>query len=76
VSPYSVRARENAPVATPVAWAELERKGLESRSFTIQNIFRRLGQIDDPWKGWRRRACSLQRVKKRLGAGVFEDRQA
>jgi len=76
VSPYSVRARENAPVATPVTWAELERKGLESRSFTIENIFRRLGQIDDPWKGWRRRACSLQRVKKRLGAGVFEDQQA
>lgn len=66
VAAYSVRPREGAPVAAPVAWAELERKGLQSCSFTIENIFRRLGQIDDPWKGWRRRARSLQPAKERL----------
>lgn len=66
VAPYAVRAREGAPVAAPVAWAELEQKKLDSRSFTIQNVFRRLGQIEDPWKGWRRQARSLQRVKEQL----------
>ena len=66
VAPYSVRPREGAPVAAPVTWDELERKGLVSCSFTIENIFRRLGQIDDPWKGWRRRARSLQPAKERL----------
>jgi bifunctional non-homologous end joining protein LigD len=68
VAPYSVRAREGAPVAAPVAWKELETKRLESRSFTIDNVFRRLGQIEDPWDGWRRRATSLQSAKKRLEA--------
>lgn len=66
VAPYSVRPRQGAPVATPVSWPELERKGLDSRSFTIGNIFRRLGQTEDPWKGWRRRARSLQPAKERL----------
>ncbi len=66
VAPYSVRAREGAPVAAPVSWSELETKGLRSQSFTIENVFRRLGQIEDPWKGWRRRARSLQPAKERL----------
>ncbi|MGD8608794.1 MAG: non-homologous end-joining DNA ligase [Myxococcales bacterium] len=66
VAPYVVRAREGAPVAAPVTWSELEKKGMDSRSFSIENLFRRLGQIEDPWKGWRRHACSLQKAKKRL----------
>jgi bifunctional non-homologous end joining protein LigD len=66
VAPYAVRAREGAPIAAPIAWAELEQKGMQSRSFTIENVFRRLGQIEDPWTGWCRRACSLERAKKRL----------
>lgn len=68
VAPYSVRPREGAPVAAPVRWEELQQAGLESRSFTIGNVFRRLGQIDDPWEGWRRRARSLRAAKKRLEA--------
>ncbi|KPK10915.1 MAG: hypothetical protein AMJ62_16590 [Myxococcales bacterium SG8_38] len=66
VAPYSVRPREGAPIAAPVRWEELEQAGLDSRFFTIGNIFRRLGQIDDPWEGWRRRARSLRAAKKRL----------
>lgn len=66
VAPYSVRPREGAPVAAPVRWEEFEHAGLDSRSFTIGNVFRRLGQIDDPWQGWRRRARSLRAAKKRL----------
>lgn len=47
VAPYSVRARPGAPIATPIGWEELE--GSEPQSWTIDNIFRRLGQTTDPW---------------------------
>jgi bifunctional non-homologous end joining protein LigD len=43
VCPYSLRANEAAGIATPLEWEELTR--LDSASdFSIENIFRRLGQ--------------------------------
>jgi bifunctional non-homologous end joining protein LigD len=48
VAPYSVRALPGAPVATPMEWDELS--GSEPRSWSIENIFRRLGQREDPWR--------------------------
>lgn len=50
IPPYSLRALEGAPVATPLSWDELDKKGLESQTYHIGNIFRRLSQIEDPWK--------------------------
>jgi bifunctional non-homologous end joining protein LigD len=47
VAAYSVRARPGAPVATPIDWDELG--DVEPRSYTVRNLFRRLGQRDDPW---------------------------
>src|SRR6056297_2412011 len=47
VAAYSVRARPGAPVATPIDWDELS--SVEPRSYTVRNLFRRLGQRDDPW---------------------------
>jgi len=47
VPPYAVRARPGAPVATPLDWSEIGRTG--PRTYTIRNIFRRLGQKADPW---------------------------
>lgn len=49
VAAYSVRARPTAPVAAPLRWAELERVG--PRDVTVSSLFRRLGQVDDPWAG-------------------------
>lgn len=49
VAPYSVRARPGAPIATPLSWAELDRADLTAQHYTIGNIFRRIGQKDDPW---------------------------
>ena len=54
VAPYSLRAREGAPVATPLDWDELSESGLNSRSYTVDNIFRRLGQKPDPWEDFLR----------------------
>ena len=47
VPPYAVRARPGAPVATPIGWDELS--GMEPRRYTIENLFQRLGQKQDPW---------------------------
>jgi bifunctional non-homologous end joining protein LigD len=47
IAPYSTRARDNGPVATPVTWDELE--DLSSAScFRIDDVVKRL-EHDDPW---------------------------
>lgn len=66
VAPYALRARPEAPVATPLAWEELERRALGPRSYTFANIFRRLAQTEDPWAGMTRHAVSLERVRRDL----------
>lgn len=64
VAPYAVRPLPGAPVAVPVDWDELGRIG--PRSFTIKNVFRRLGQRDDPWTDMRRHASGITRARERL----------
>jgi bifunctional non-homologous end joining protein LigD len=66
VAPYAVRARAGAPVATPLAWDELDRSGLGPVSYTVENIFRRLGQRDDPWSGMGRHGRSLSGPRQAL----------
>ncbi|MFO8154101.1 non-homologous end-joining DNA ligase [Thioalkalivibrio sp.] len=65
VSPYGVRAREGAPVATPVTWDEVA-QGVSPRDWTIQSVPRRLAQKDDPWADLRRHASSVTRRRKQL----------
>lgn len=59
VTPYAVRSRPGAPVATPITLEELEDSDLSPRKYTIKNVFRRLARIYDPWKGMGRKARSL-----------------
>jgi bifunctional non-homologous end joining protein LigD len=66
VAPYAVRPRQGAPVATPLAWDELDRRGLRSDRFTIRDIGRRLAERGDPWADMRRHARSLSRPRERL----------
>jgi len=66
VAPYAVRARPGAPVATPLSWDELGRSGLHPRRYTVENLFRRLGATEDPWKGMGRRARGLAAPGSRL----------
>ena len=55
VAPYSVRARANGPVATPVSWDELDE--LEAANgFHIPDILQRVESGTDPWadaKDWK-----------------------
>jgi bifunctional non-homologous end joining protein LigD len=71
VAPYAVRAREGAPVATPLEWDELDDPDLDARRWRLENILRRLGARDDPWADIARRARRLdegrQRALVRLG---------
>lgn len=49
VAPYSLRARPEAPIAVPLSWDEALSSSFEPRRITIDNVFRRLGQVSDPW---------------------------
>lgn len=50
VAPYAIRAKPNAPIATPLDWKELSSKDLTAQKYNISNIFDRLNSIQDPWK--------------------------
>lgn len=65
VSPYAVRARPGAPVATPLDWPEVE-GGASPRDWTVQNLPDRLAQKADPWMGLMRHARSLSSHRARL----------
>lgn len=60
VAPYTLRAKPGAPVATPLDWAELADPQLHSQSYTMRNIFQRLGQKADPWQDIRNHARALK----------------
>jgi len=50
VGPYSLRAKANAPVATPIAWSELT-KDVRYAHFNVQTVPQRLARMkSDPWK--------------------------
>jgi bifunctional non-homologous end joining protein LigD len=66
VAPYSVRARPQAPVATPIDWAELDDPKLGPQRYTIRNLFRRLGRKQDPWAAIDRHARALEPAHQRL----------
>jgi bifunctional non-homologous end joining protein LigD len=65
VAPYSIRAYSDAPIATPLAWHELDNPRLSSQSFTIHNIFKRLDSIANPWENFKK-PQSLKRAIRAL----------
>jgi len=59
VAPYAVRAKAGAPIATPLDWDELANKKINSQSYNMKNIFRRLSKKTDPWKSMWHEASNL-----------------
>jgi bifunctional non-homologous end joining protein LigD len=66
VGPYAVRAREGAPVATPLDWKEVGDGSLGPQKFNIKNLFRRLGRIEDPWRNMTSSEQALGPARDRL----------
>lgn len=60
VPPYALRARDGAPVATPLDWEELSDPEITSRRFDFRSIFGRLRTIGDPWSDIERHAGSIR----------------
>ncbi len=75
VAPYAVRARAGAPVATPLDWKELADGELGPRSYTIENLFRRMGQRDDPFADLGGKACNLGPAREQLDKLLDEEVQ-
>jgi len=65
VAPFAVRARPGAPVATPLAWEELDDRKLDSETFRLSNVRRRI-EAPDPWRNVMRRKQSLRRAVQAL----------
>jgi bifunctional non-homologous end joining protein LigD len=68
IAAYSVRARQGAPVSTPLHWDELGGR-MKPASFHAGNVVRRLqGLRFDPWKTFRRTSQTLTApMKRKLG---------
>jgi bifunctional non-homologous end joining protein LigD len=50
VAPYAVRARPDAPVATPLHWDELSDRATRPDRFTLNTLGERLERDGDPWR--------------------------
>jgi len=64
VTPYAVRARAGAPVATPIDWDELG--SVDPRRYDLDAALRRLRQKDDPWQDLPRHARSFDGPREAL----------
>jgi bifunctional non-homologous end joining protein LigD len=76
VAPYSVRARPNAPVATPLHWDELQDTKTTAGRWTLRSVPGRLQREGDPWREMLRHAQALTQPAQRLSAALAEARQA
>ena len=67
VAPYSVRARDGAPVATPIAWSELDDDTLSPRAWTIHTLPERVADRGDAWADIAGHAAALGPARQALG---------
>ena len=66
VVPFSIRALENAPVATPLHWEELNNTNLNAQSYTIDNIFKRLETAGNPWEDFEQNTRDISNAIKTI----------
>jgi DNA primase len=57
-------------VAVPLDWDEVDER-LDTSRFGMNDAVRR-SRERDPWAGWRRRARSLGRARRRLDAALAD----
>ena len=66
VAPYSLRAKEGAPAATPIRWEELDDDALRLNGFTLRDLPARLEREGDPWADIAKAASGLATARKIL----------
>lgn len=66
VTPYSIRPRNNAPIATPLDWDEVNSKDLGPQSYHLRNIRKRLSQKGNPWKEMRKHAITITSLSTKI----------
>lgn len=74
VAPYAVRARPDAPVATPLHWEELEDARTRADRWTLASVPIRLEREGDPWLEIARHPQTLTAARKRLDQALEEVR--
>ena len=69
IAAYSLRARAHAPVATPIAWDELDAQDLRFDHFNLQTVQARLRKLKhDPWSDFFTTAQTITKTMfKRVG---------
>ncbi len=72
VSPYSVRPRTGAPVATPITWDELDDDALRADTWTLATVPDRVAAGGDPWADLRTHARSASSRRVALDALLAE----
>ena len=66
VAPYSLRAKDGAPAATPITWDEVDDPDLTPQRYTLATLPQRIADGGDPWKGIAKKARSLAKAKAGL----------
>lgn len=66
VAPFTVRAKPGAPVATPMAWTQLDDPGLDARRWTIADAVEQART--NPWAGVLSKGRALGPARRRLNA--------
>jgi bifunctional non-homologous end joining protein LigD len=66
VAPYSVRARSEAPVATPLRWDELSQPATRPDRWTLRTVPGRIERTGDPWAAIGSSARTLGAPRRRL----------
>ena len=66
ICPFSARAFENAPVAVPIGWNELQNGIKSAQAFTIDTISNRLKYKSNPWEDLFRNPYSLDGAISKL----------
>ncbi|GHE56835.1 non-homologous end-joining DNA ligase [Streptomyces capitiformicae] len=64
VAPFTVRARPGAPVATPIAWEQLDDPAVHARRWTLADAVEQAHT--NPWSGLMSRARALGPARRRL----------
>ncbi len=68
VAAYSLRAKTGAPVSMPVTWQELEDKNIDSRSWTLKNVFDRLSDKGDAFESLWDNPASISEMSQKLNS--------